>query len=302
MEIKTKIIILVITWFILFGGNYSRPDVRPEVNVGDYISDFESMGYAGLFHMMGTVSADEIKPDNVAKCTCNGTGKVSYDGGTSWTDCPCKVAGGNCLCKSDTKTGSNIELDNPTIISDADYISYLLRSYSVAKATSENCGPCKRWNTDHLDEFKKLSIKVNEYYAENPNNAIFFESAGVDQYPIFYVCSKVDNVFHKNSDGRTLSFAGSSFTSDDAIELMGEVDNLLHPNLKSGTFYIRQQSAQTKLNGTYYATKEQYIAHLSTHENHKSVANWPLKDLSVYELKAIHDDNHAGKLGKINEF
>ena len=60
-----KIIILVIAWFILFGRGYTPPDVRPEVNVGDFISDFEAMSYAGLFHMMGTVSADEVKPDIV---------------------------------------------------------------------------------------------------------------------------------------------------------------------------------------------------------------------------------------------
>ena len=65
--------------------------------------EIEAYGVAGLMAYL-PVSKEEdededIKPES---CACNKlTGKISYDGGTSFTDCPC-TGSSNCGCKKTT--------------------------------------------------------------------------------------------------------------------------------------------------------------------------------------------------------
>lgn len=66
------------------------------------IEDLEAYGVAGAMAMakeFETVPDVKPTPDNVTKCNCV-NGKVSYDGGTSLSDCRCQLSDENCGCKS----------------------------------------------------------------------------------------------------------------------------------------------------------------------------------------------------------
>lgn len=292
---EKKIAILIIMWLVLFKFNPSGTIVRPVVNVGEFISDFESMGYSGLFHMMPTAAADDVvKPDEVVKCTCGGSGKVSYDGGTSYTSCPCLLNGGKCVCDSQKQVA-----ESPVLfaLTDEMYVTYLLKNYFVAKATSAFCLPCKQWDTKYLDEFEKAGMTVKEYSLEDKNYEKFFESAGVDVIPKFFICTMADNLFHLKSDKiNTYSVTGSEFNTEQAIQLMAALDKSLHPHLKEGVFYIRKSQKSHKLGDKEWASIEAYKAYIA------QKVDWDLSKLSSYELKAIYDDIQNDALGEINGF
>lgn len=288
MEIKTKIIILVITWFILFGGNYSRPDVRPEVNVGDYISDFESMGYAGLFHMMGTVSADEVKPDNITQC--NGKGKVSYDGGTSWTDCP-----GCPSCKKTAiKENAPATPENDVIIEQ----DHLPRTVLITQL--KTCTWCRKFDRDVVallrnEAHKKSGWKVGNKRSDNfqiidlddPTAEKEIEDLKLDFLSL-------PTMFFLQSDGSYKSFEGymDYKTYIDWAKPSKKVKQAVSPT------YTRMSKTRWNLNGDYTPNREVLINHLMS----EHCITVHLEELSYEELLAIHDDDHNGKLGRINEF
>ena len=70
--------------------------------------ELEAYGIAGLLAMVpveDTKPNPDPKPDKEV-CTCNkSTGKISYDGGTSLTDCPCKNGTSKCGCVNSKKIG-----------------------------------------------------------------------------------------------------------------------------------------------------------------------------------------------------
>lgn len=297
-----KILILVLLWIVLFGGEDGLiPAPKPKVNVGDFISDFEAMGYAGLFHMMPIAGADEIvptpKPDNnvVKECRCVKTnGKVSFDGGTSWTDCPCKIGQCDCGCAN-----SKVKAEQVKEVPEKSARNYS-DLYYVLKFTGSWCAPCRAWNTRELQNFKNAKIAVVEVDVDK--NPELVQKTKTSEVPNFVIASKLDRLFHFDEDGNLVGYyKGADFDLDKAYELMGELDKHLHPNIDKGLFYDRQQTAETKLNNKLWATKQEYLNHLTEHNNHKiDVSGWPLVELSSYELKAVHDDDHANKLGVLN--
>lgn len=292
-----KIIILVVLWFVLFG-DFGKilPIPKPKVNVNDFISDFEAMGYAGLFHMMPKVGADEVvppKPDDkvVSECKCNkSTGKISYDGGTSLTDCPCKIGECNCGCVNSKKqVKASVERNYADL-------------YYILKVTSPSCGPCRVWDATIRPQFNAAGIKIADIDTSKPTNLP--SQAHVQYMPHFIVASRVDTLFHYTDETRKEVvgyYQGSDFNLEKAYELMAKLDRHLHPKIEEGVFYDRQQKSQTMLNNKFFATKKEYIEHLTSNTNHiDDVVGWPLVELSPYELKAIHDDDHAEKLGVLN--
>jgi hypothetical protein len=289
-----KILILVLLWIVLFSGEGGGliPTPKPKVDVGDYISDFEAMGHAGLFHMLSTVGADEVvppKPDNnVGQCKCNkSTGKISYDGGTSLTDCSCRIGESNCGCvnsKKTTETTTNVERNYPDL-------------YYILRITAPWCGPCKMWASNELDNFKNAQIAV----VDIDQKSDLAKKTNTSSIPHFIVATKVDNLFHFDNGKIIGEYSGADFTVEKAYKIMAELDKHLHPKIGEGVFYDRQQKSQTKLNNKEWATKQEYLNHLAKDDNHaNNVGGWPLVELSTYEVKAIHDDDHAGKLGVLN--
>ena len=270
--------------------------IKPDVNVEDFIFEPDSLGVASLMSMVEVKSDDAVVP-LPDKCNCS-KGKVSYDGGTSFTDCPCKINGTKCKCVDcpHNKTGSAI----PTSVSVEDDESYIIDDYYVIKVTAGWCLPCVRWNVVVKPSFETENIFVKEMdFNSNPS---FVKNAQVETIPHFLIGTRVDGLYHAKYEGGFWGHNGADFSVQHYKDLVRQLDKRLHPNRKAGLLYKRMQKAETKLNGKFWATTPEYIVHLSNHSNHKNdIVGWPLEKLSTYELKAIHDDDHADKLGPLTK-
>lgn len=296
-----KNIFLIIILLILFIPN--KP-ATPKVNADDFIFGPDSLAIASLMVMMDDDAI--IVPDIPAECNCK-NGKVSYDGGTSLTDCPCVVKGGVNTCKCPSCPCNKPKGDVATatvkivIPPEQDVISNesIFANYYIGKATASWCGPCIGWNTRERDNFEKAGITVIDKDVDT--DLSFVEMSNVQEVPHFFVFTAVDGIMHNRAKGGLYSHKGPDFKVKDAQALILELDNNIHPNRKDGLYYNRQQKAQTMLNKSYWASKAEYIVHLRNHANHKEdIKGWPLEKLSQYELKAIHDDDHADKLGELH--
>lgn len=124
MSTTKKTVLFIIILLLLFWPKDGGGIFTPKVNPNDFIFEPDSLAVASLYSMLETASQPPIKPDDVAdKCNCN-KGKVSYDGGTSLTDCPCKLNGKGCNCIGcpyKGKGSANTEISPTSIIKDKDY-------------------------------------------------------------------------------------------------------------------------------------------------------------------------------------
>lgn len=281
------VMVLILTW--PSGGG------RPKVNADDFIFEPDSLAVAALMTMINT--DDSVKPDvvpvptPVSECKCKG-GKVSYDGGTSFSTCPCGVSGGKCKCAD-----CPYNTEKETVIPEVVGVNY--DDYYIIKMTASWCGPCKSWNSKIRPSFDNFGLSVKDFNYDN--NKSIVKDVKIQSIPYFFVATKVDNIYHKMSNGNVYGAGSSDFSLDSAKNLIVELDKKLHPNKINGLYYVRQQKSQTKLNNKLWASKDEYIAHLRNHSNHKNdIIGWPIESLSIYELKAIHDDDHANQLGKLN--
>ena len=270
--------------------------IKPDVNVEDFIFEPDSLGVASLMNMIEVKSDDAVVP-LPDKCNCS-KGKVSYDGGTSFTDCPCKINGTKCKCVDcpHNKTGSAV----PTSVSVEDDESYIIEDYYAIKVTAGWCAPCAKWNVVIKPSFETEGIFVKEMdFDSNPS---FVKNAQIETIPHFLIGTRVDGLYHAKYEGGFWGHNGPDFSVKQYKDLVRQLDKRLHPNRKVGLLYKRMQKAETKLNGKFWATTPEYIVHLSNHSNHKNdIVGWPLEKLSMYELKAIHDDDHADKLGPLTK-
>ena len=95
-----KKILIVIIVILMLLPNSSSPSI---VSVDVSAEDFEAYGIAGALAMLPNEDGVPDVPTPVNdKCTCV-NGKVSYDGGTSLTDCKCKNSDSYCGCKKSVK-------------------------------------------------------------------------------------------------------------------------------------------------------------------------------------------------------
>lgn len=304
-----KNIFLIIILLILFIPN--KPST-PKVNADDFIFGPDSLAIASLMVIMddNVAVVPDIPVVPTADCNCK-NGKVSYDGGTSLTDCPCVVKGGvnTCKCPScpcNKPKGDAVPVSTETAVKivippEQDVISNesIFDNYYIGKATATWCGPCIGWNTRERSNFENAGIKVVDKDVDT--DLSFVEMSNVQEVPHFFVFTAIDGIMHNKPKGGLYGHRGPDFGVKDAEALILELDNSIHPNRKDGLYYDRQQKEQTMLNKTYWASKAEYIVHLRSHANHKEdIKGWPLEKLSQYELKAIHDDDHANMLGKLN--
>jgi len=118
---KNFILILAIILLLL-------PSSIKNVVVDLASEELEAYGVAGAIAMVPTsLKEDQVKE----KCLCDkNTGKISYDGGTSVTDCPCR--NGECGCKKSVGAEEDAE-KLPRII--------LVTQVRV-------CPPCRKTDTD----------------------------------------------------------------------------------------------------------------------------------------------------------
>jgi thiol-disulfide isomerase/thioredoxin len=294
------VIILILTW-PSNGGSPFGPKVNPDL----FVSELESMGVGGLFVMVDGQTDSDVVPTPTTDCQCNKqTGMISYDGGTSLVKCPCALGGKPCGCINSKKIG-----DSPTEEPQEETQEEIdLSKYYVLKFTAPWCGACIAWENANIKDFDSVGLEVKPFNYDS--NKKLAKDMGVESLPSFVICTKEDNLYHFADAKRTKVYgrSGSEFTLSDALEEISKLDDHLK-NKKSiqakatvkKVSYKRQQSRQWTLNGKLWATRSEYIRHLRTNANHRNdIRGWPLEKLSQSELKAIHDDDHAHKLGKLN--
>lgn len=274
-------IILVASW--AHNKSKTNKEINRPIDTSKFIDENEALAFGALHSMIEVAQVDDQKPDEVAECKCT-NGKVSYDGGRSWTDCPCKL-NGTCKCaQQQTQVAASVSKD------------YLLSQYYIGKVTASWCGPCKDWNVNIKPEFDKAGINIEEIDYDTAKSIV--DTAQVSEIPSFIVFSKPDKLFHLKQDDTTYMYSGSDFSVEKALELMEELDKTLHPRRNEGLFYVRQQEGQSKLNNKAWASAAEYVTYLKL--SNDIPKDWPLDKLSSYELKSIFDDYLFKKLGAIN--
>jgi hypothetical protein len=100
-----KLLILIIIVLIFL------PPSSKSVIIDLSAEELEAFGIAGALVML-PISSEDPKPDPeptpAEGCKCS-NGKVSYDGGTSLTDCPCKDGIQACGCRYSASTAEPME-------------------------------------------------------------------------------------------------------------------------------------------------------------------------------------------------
>lgn len=270
-----------------------------KVDASAFIFEPDSMAVAALYVMLDAAPLDDSPKPIGDKCECNKkTGMISYDGGTSLTKCPCSNGGAPCGCINGKDAGQPIT-ESVAVVDNA----YLAQTYYIAKTTASWCGPCKVWNNTRLGDFKSNNFIVKEI--DSDRNRKFVEDAEITNLPTFFIQTRVDDLYHYRPDSKPnnkkiYGGMGQEFSLSDALKEMAELDKSLHPaKYTEGISYDRVQKGQTKIGGDYWPQSKVIIGHLRD-GNHRVASQWPLEKLSRYELKAIHDDDHAGRLGALN--
>lgn len=294
-----KIIFFVLVFLIL---TWPSDVVKHTVDPDLFIFEPDAVAIGALNFMVesdDSTEGDETRP--VAICNCNkSTGKISYDGGTSLVDCPCTDGGNPCGCVNCKKGevppsgGVDVKVDSDKVDINVD-----LSEYRILKLTASWCGPCVVWERNNLSKFEAAGLEVKPYDVDQAEGRALMNAVGAPGIPFFLVATKADNLYHKDptNSRRYLGEYAGGFTLEDAISEIRKLDASIHPSKASGgPYYVRQGDKETPINGSLWASKSVIEGHLRD-GNHNAVIDWPLSKLSRYELKAIHDDDHANILG-----
>lgn len=235
---------------------------------------------SGLFAYLSDVVVEEDTEVAVIPCNCKGKGKVSLDGGGSWIDCPAT----NCLAKA-----------KGDVVSDSIHtLNY--SDYYLVKFSAKWCGGCKVWDRGVRKSLKALGINTVEIDVDkNPNK-------GVSVLPTIWICTVKDQKAYN-----AYKFVSPSHAQ--VVAAIAKLDKELHPTSVSdvsdvvgevnGVRYVGDGGTKWSIDGDSTPSRGALLTHLRYEVKHKAVRNWPLDELTTEELKAIHDDSHNGKLGKL---
>lgn len=291
MSNNTKIILFAIIVAILFWPTNGKI-FPPKVNADDYIFEPDSLVVAALMTMIENNAEPLPEPDNpvVNKCKCT-NGKISFDGGTSWTDCPCKTQGAVCGFKDCpcAKSSKKIESIN---VSKADHFP---RTVIITQVKS--CLHCRILDKNVLsvlrnDAHKKSGWKVG---TTSENNVQILdlddENSLAEIKRLKFEVDSLPTLYYLQKDGSYKTHVGS-MTYKEYIE-WAKSDF----KKKVTYFYLRRSNQRWMLNGSTRPSRSFLISHLKSEHGIK----WDLNKLTYEELLAIHDDDHVGKLGKLEE-
>lgn len=294
MSKSKKFLILIVLVAILYWPKDSSIGGK-KVNADDVIFGPDSLAIAGAMLIMD--SEQSVTPPVVeSECKCNkATGLISLDGGTSMSECKCAIGGKPCGCINCKKKVGD---ESPTVSSIAVDTDAILKDYYVLLVTSNNCVYCRQWVANHEQEFKFAGLDVK--HLNSDNNPSFVNQFDIGGLPTFLICTN-DKRFHSKDNNKFFKHEGSDFTLADAKKMILEIDAMIHPSRKEGIYYISNNSPDVTLNNKSWASKKEYLLHLRS-DNHSKVHDWPLEKLSSYELKVLHDDDHADKLGELHGF
>jgi len=151
--VRKVLIIIAIIFFLL-------PDRVKENIVDLFNEDLEASAYAGLFVYLPVNSSPSPEPGpkpEPSQCNCNkSTGKISYDGGTSLTNCECANGTKNCGCVH-TKKGSEESVEKfPRV---------------VLITNIKSCLPCRNVERDVINRLTDESHKKSGWVVSKTREA-----------------------------------------------------------------------------------------------------------------------------------
>lgn len=231
--------------------------------------EIESYAYAGLLAYL-PADTEEVKPDSKpeTECKCNkSTGKISYDGGTSWTDCPCKNKECNCGCVNSVKTAVQdlfprvVEITNTKIC--APCREFSKRVVSRLKDDNHKKAGWRVGNTrqDHL--------QILDTSEEGSTEEIQMLGLSYDIFPTFYLLL---------SDGSKVKYVGSM-------------------NYEEFISFSKSKVSKSSLfgkMGTSHESRETLINHLLNEGIHRGRYSLSyLNSLSDSQLNDVHERDHS---------
>lgn len=189
---KNFIFVLVIILLLLPSTKNAVVDLASE--------ELEAYGIAGAIAMVPTSLKEDLVKE---KCLCDkSTGKISYDGGTSITNCPCE--NGECGCK---KPSASVETDKfPRIILvtqvkvclpcrkvDSDIVKVLKNEahqksgWKVGKESTNNLQVLDLDDPDSIKEIERLELEFSKIpsFFKVTNDEVFNGPVGSISYDKF---------------------------------------------------------------------------------------------------------------------
>ena len=281
MSTSQKVIICLIIAFFCFlpSGTVTHNNVNLSAE------EIEAYGFAGLFAYMDAQVEQPKVPDIVVKeCKCK-NGKISYDGGGSLVDCPCKDGTCDCGCKNSKSKASG------EAVGDSDKEK---KVRMILVTDPPNCGPCRDLEKTLLatlrnEQHKKAGWTIGNSDTDtiqvltlsNPNDAKVIEELGLSYFaiPAFIRYGSEDENLIGNVSYDTLL-------------------RYLHGGNKT-PYYTSKTKVKWNINGDFSPSKQTIIKHLRSDKEHADVALWPLEILSKEELISLHSDIHNKDYGLI---
>lgn len=145
-----KVFLVIIVLLLLLPSSKS-------VNTDLSAEETEGYAYAGTLMMLPVKSKEnpDDKPDDKpTECKCS-NGKVSYDGGTSFTDCTCKTGKTNCGCQHSVEQEPVTEAPKEEVL--LPRIVLITQPYN--KQGKPNCAPCISVENNIVAKLKNDSHK-----------------------------------------------------------------------------------------------------------------------------------------------
>ena len=232
--------------------------------------EIESYALAGLLAYL-PADTEEVKPDPKpeTECKCNkSTGKISYDGGTSWTDCPCKNNECKCGCVNSVHTTMSDVFPRVVEITDL-----------------KNCAPCKAFSKNVVSKLKDDNHKKSGWRVGNTcqdHLQILDVSVASDKEEIARLglsYSRVPTFYLLTKDGSKIQYVGSMNYEEFMNFAKAKRSN---PSLFGKT-------------GTSHESRATLIDHLlndGIHRGKYSVSY--LNSLSDDQLNDVHERDHNG--------
>lgn len=159
-----KLIIILIV-LLLFVPSKTKTFTEPDMSN----EQLEAVAIAALMCIVQEPSVlpspPDNKPDTVKECKCN-NGKISYDGGTSFTDCTCKAGLTNCGCKNSNASGDTIQEPEPSV---KKVDGRKLRVILVTQP--KTCAPCRNVDKNIVEVLKNDFHKRSGWEVSNSNRA-----------------------------------------------------------------------------------------------------------------------------------
>lgn len=149
---KKFIIILIFILLLL-------PTKSKEKIINLFNEELDAYGIAGLMCIIKdneTNPEPKPEPEPKEKCECD-NGKISYDGGTSFTDCMCKNGNSNCGCKYSNSTES---------LSQEPILNCVCENCDEKCQCEDNNCECKNGICDckNIDDIKEVTIESKPKY------------------------------------------------------------------------------------------------------------------------------------------